>query len=75
METSRPSIWGATPATFSRVEAGYHTSTVALRAVEDDGKGTQFLGVYLGHPITVGHKYRDLVLQVGFGRKADCLPL
>jgi hypothetical protein len=27
--------------------------------------GTQCLGVQLGHPVSGGHKYGDLVLQVG----------
>jgi hypothetical protein len=27
--------------------------------------GTQCLGVQLGHPVSRGHKYRRLVLQVG----------
>jgi hypothetical protein len=47
------------------VEAGLNTSTVALRVVGDDEKGTQCWGVYLGHPVTGGHKYGDLALQVG----------
>jgi hypothetical protein len=29
----------------SRVEAGYHTSTVALRVVEGDESGTRYLGL------------------------------
>jgi hypothetical protein len=49
----------------SRVEAGYNTSTVALRVVRGDGKGTQCPGVYLGHPVPGGYKYGDLTLQVG----------
>jgi hypothetical protein len=48
-----------------RVEAGYNTSTVALRVVEGDEKGTRCLGVSLGHPVTGGHKHRNLALQVG----------
>jgi hypothetical protein len=39
-----------------RVEAGSSTSTVALRVVEGDEKGTWCLGVY---------KYGDLAIQVG----------
>jgi hypothetical protein len=39
------------------VEAGSNTSTVALRVVRGDGKGTQCL--------PGGYKYGDLVLQVG----------
>jgi hypothetical protein len=27
--------------------------------------GTQYLGVSLGHPVSGGHKYGGLVLQVG----------
>jgi hypothetical protein len=38
---------------------------VALRVVEGDEKGTRCLGVKLDQPVTGGHKYRDLVLQVG----------
>jgi hypothetical protein len=33
--------------------------------VRGDEKGTQCLGVYLGHPVPGGYKYRDLALQVG----------
>jgi hypothetical protein len=47
------------------VEADYDTSTVALRIVQDDENGTRCLGVYLGHPATGEHKYRNRVLQVG----------
>jgi hypothetical protein len=47
------------------VEAGSNTSTVALRVVGGDGKGTRCLGAELGHHITGGHKYRDLVRHVG----------
>jgi hypothetical protein len=36
-----------------------------MRVVRGDGKGTQCLGVYLGHPVPGGYKYEDLVLQVG----------
>jgi hypothetical protein len=48
-----------------RVEAGSNTSTVALLLVGDDEKGTQCLGVKLGHPVRGGYKYGDLALQVG----------
>jgi hypothetical protein len=41
---------------WSCVEAGSNTSTVALRVVGGDEKGTQCLGVY---------KYGDLALRVG----------
>jgi hypothetical protein len=48
----------------SCVEAGSNTSTVALRAVGGYEKGTQCLGVLLGHTLPGGYKYGDLVLQV-----------
>jgi hypothetical protein len=47
------------------VEAGSSTSTVSLRVEGGDEKGTQFLGVYLGHPVPGGYKYGDLAHQVG----------
>jgi hypothetical protein len=47
------------------VAAGYNTSTVVLRVVRGDGKGTQCPGVYLGHHVLGGYKYGDLALQVG----------
>jgi hypothetical protein len=47
------------------VEAGSSTSTIALRFVECDEKGNRCLRVKLGHPVPGGHKYRDLVFQVG----------
>jgi hypothetical protein len=50
---------------MARVEAGYNTSTPALRVVRGDEKGTQCPGVYLGHPVSGGYKYGDLALQVG----------
>jgi hypothetical protein len=40
------------------------TSTIAQRVVEGDEKGTTCPGLKLDHPVTEGHKYRDLVLQV-----------
>jgi hypothetical protein len=46
------------------VEAGSNTSTVTLR-VGDDEKGTQCLGVKLGHPIPGGYIYWDLTLHDG----------
>jgi hypothetical protein len=49
----------------SLVEEIYNTPTVALRVVVGDEKGIQCLGVELGHTVTGGHKYSDLVLQVG----------
>jgi hypothetical protein len=48
-----------------RVEAGSNTSTVALRVLRGDEKGTQCLGFYLGYPALGGYKYGDLALQVG----------
>jgi hypothetical protein len=44
---------------------GSNTSSVALRVVGGDEKGTQGLGVYLGHPVPRQYKYGDLALQVG----------
>jgi hypothetical protein len=41
------------------MEAGSNTTTVALRVVGGDEKGTQCLGVKLGHPVP-----GDLALQV-----------
>jgi hypothetical protein len=61
------------PGIFSHVEAGSNTSTVALRVAEGDEKGTQCLGVQLGHPITGGHKYRDLALQGGLDSRLTTL--
>jgi hypothetical protein len=46
------------------VEAGSNTSTVVLRVVGGDEKGTQCLGVQLGHPVPQGYKYGDLAVQV-----------
>jgi hypothetical protein len=47
------------------VEAGSNTSTVALRVVVGDEKGTQYLGVKLDHPVPGGYTYGGLDLQVG----------
>jgi hypothetical protein len=47
------------------VEAVSNTTTVALRVVGVDEKGTQCLGVWLSHPVPGGYKYGDLALQVG----------
>jgi hypothetical protein len=44
---------------------GQNSSTVALRVVRGDVKGTQGPGVQLGHPVPRGCKYGDLALQVG----------
>jgi hypothetical protein len=52
-----------------RVDAGSNNSTVALRVVGGDEKGTQCLGVQLDHPIPGGYKYGDLVLRLGEFRK------
>jgi hypothetical protein len=46
----------------SSVEAGSNASTVALRVVRGDGKGIQWVGVYLGHPVTGRYIYWNLVL-------------
>jgi hypothetical protein len=46
------------------VEAGTNTSTVALRVVGGDEKGTQYLVVELGHPVPGGYKYGNIALQV-----------
>jgi hypothetical protein len=46
------------------VEAGLNTSNLALRVVGGDEKGTQCLGILLGHPVPGEYKCGDLVLQV-----------
>jgi hypothetical protein len=46
----------------------HRNSTVALRVVGGEEKGTQWLGAQLGHPVPVGYKYRDLTLQAGESR-------
>jgi hypothetical protein len=48
-----------------RLEVSSNTSTIALRLVGVDEKGTQCLGVQLGHPDAGGYKYGNLALQVG----------
>jgi hypothetical protein len=53
------------------VEAGSNTSTVPVRVVGSDEKGTQCLVVYPGHPAPGGYKYRDLALQGGKSRIGD----
>jgi hypothetical protein len=50
---------------MDRVEAVSNISTVALRVVGGDEKGTQCLGINPGHPVHGGYKYGDLDLQVG----------
>jgi hypothetical protein len=47
------------------VKAGSNTSSVAARLFEGDKNGARCLGVHLGQPITGGHKFRGLILQVG----------
>jgi hypothetical protein len=47
------------------VKAGSNTSSVALRVVGGDEKGTHCHGVKLGHPVPGGYKYENLALQVG----------
>jgi hypothetical protein len=49
----------------THVEAVSSISTVALRVVGGDEKGTQCLGVQLGHPVPGGYKYGDMALHVG----------
>jgi hypothetical protein len=41
------------------------TSTVALLVVGGDEKGTQYLGVQLGHPVPRGYTIQGPGLQVG----------
>jgi hypothetical protein len=52
---------------FRRANLIYsNTSTVSLRVVEGDGKGTQCPGGITGPPCSwVGYKYVDLAIQVG----------
>jgi hypothetical protein len=56
--------WGGRVSKF-RVEVGSNISTEALLVVGGDEKGTQRLGVQLGHPVPGGYKHGDLALQVG----------
>jgi hypothetical protein len=49
---------------WSHVEAGSNTSTVALRVVEGDEKGTRSWGRKWTN-LSLGDIHRDLVLQVG----------
>jgi hypothetical protein len=46
------------------MEAGSNISTEALRVIEGDEKGTQCLGLKLGHPVLGVYKYGVLALQV-----------
>jgi hypothetical protein len=48
----------------SRLGEGLNTSTVALRVVRGEVKGTQCPGVQLEHLVPGGHKYGNLALQV-----------
>jgi hypothetical protein len=45
-------------------ETGYNISTVALRVVEGDYKGTVCLAVQFDHRVPGEHNYRDLVVRV-----------
>jgi hypothetical protein len=47
------------------VEAGSNIFIVLLRVVGGDEKGTQCLGVQLGHPVSGECEYWNLALQVG----------
>jgi hypothetical protein len=47
----------------ARKEAGSNTSTVALRVVGGDEKGTQCLGVAPGHPVPGGYKHGGMAFQ------------
>jgi hypothetical protein len=50
---------------LSRVEAWSNISTEFLRVVGGHEKGTQRLGVQLGHPVPGEYKYGDVALQDG----------
>jgi hypothetical protein len=65
---SAPRIYHATDRVQlvqARVGAGSNTSTVTLRVVGGDEKGTQFLGVQLGQSVPGEYKFEDLDFQVG----------
>jgi hypothetical protein len=47
------------------IEEGSNTSTIALRVVGGEEKGTQCLGGQLGHLVPGGYKYGDVALQAG----------
>jgi hypothetical protein len=47
------------------VEAVLNNSTIALHVVRSGNKGTQCLGMSLGHPVSGRYKYGNLALQVG----------
>jgi hypothetical protein len=47
------------------VEVGSNTTTVTLRVVKGEEKGTQCLGIWLGHPVPGGYKYGDLASRLG----------
>jgi hypothetical protein len=55
------------------VEADSKTSAVALRVIGGDGNGTQDLGLYLGHPVPVGHKYGNQALHVGRSLESEAI--
>jgi hypothetical protein len=50
------------------VEAGSNTSTLTLRVVGGDEKGTRCLGVYLGHPVPGEYKYATCPSRLGESR-------
>jgi hypothetical protein len=52
----------------TRVEAVSNTSSVALRVVGGDEKGTHCLGLQLGHSLPGGYQYEELALQFGESR-------
>jgi hypothetical protein len=54
LQRSKEEIWGNQ--VRPRVEVGSNTSTVALRVVGGDEKGTQCMEVLLGHPVPVGYR-------------------
>jgi hypothetical protein len=60
-----PARWFKVRNKQATVEVGSNTSTVALRVVGGDEKGTQC------HPVSGGYKYGDLALQFGESRIRD----
>jgi hypothetical protein len=48
-----------------RAKAVPNTSTVTLRVLGGEEKGTQCLRVQLGQPIPGGYKYGDPALEIG----------
>jgi hypothetical protein len=61
---------GGSPCVEARLEY-FHCSLARCRRRQE---GNPVPGGKLGNPVTAGHKYRDLVLQV-VGRKADDIAL